>query len=187
MNGLAWTYQTFPRWRGQSPSTGRIRSPPGTSWQVPPEQHPRSGYERWWSRTLRRKLAHRPFLARAPFKRHPHPKFRPQRNQRQQLDAEPGLESEPPVLRDRGDQERRLHSRERLPDAYARTAAEWEERELGALVLLPGQPALGPEHPRVGIVSGIAMHRPLAQRDVRTSRNHPASHLDVAQRAAPYC
>src|SRR5262249_61994880 len=108
---------------------------------------PRSGHEQWWSGTLRSKLTQGPFRARAPFERHAEPEFRPQRDQRQQFDAGPGLESEPPALRDRCDQERRLHPCERLPDADARTAAEWKERELGALVLLPGQPALGPELP----------------------------------------
>src|SRR5262249_30387589 len=112
---------------------------------------------------------------------------RPQGNQGQQFHAGPGLESEPPVLRDCGNQQRRLHACEGLADADPRTATEWKERELRALLLLLGEPALGPERPRVGIAPRIVMHRPLTERDVRTCWNPPASQLDVTQRAPPDC
>ena len=37
---------------------------------APPDERSRSGYEPWWSSTLRPKLMHRPLLARTPFQRH---------------------------------------------------------------------------------------------------------------------
>ena len=68
----------------------------------------------------------------SPLHRHPHAVLRPQRDQRLRHDRMARHEPQPPLLRDRRDEEDQLHPRERFADALARAAAERESRRTSA-------------------------------------------------------